>query len=247
MSSLLSSYNQILKSKPLLVTSLTTGVCYSLGDFIAQTIEIKENKKNSYCYYRLCVMSIYGTIFGGPLYYAWFSKIERMPKLLQKIATWNEKRTLVQHFSRELSERMNSNSLSDMSMTVFRNNYKETFNKMETPLIRSKTILVAKIYADQFLFSPLYIIFFMMSTGVMMDTRNYNLKEPILPQLTQSFKQTFDEIRKKFINIYVADCAVWPLAQMANFAFVPSHLQPIFVNIVNVAWNTFLSYASLGH
>ena len=39
---------------------------------------------------------------------------------------------------------------------------------------------------------------------------------------------------------------MWPLVQMTNFAFVPAHLQPIFVNFMNIGWNTFLSYVSQG-
>jgi hypothetical protein len=43
---LLGLYNGALQSKPLLVTSLSTGVCYGAGDYIAQTLEkIKEKEK----------------------------------------------------------------------------------------------------------------------------------------------------------------------------------------------------------
>ena len=36
---ILGLYNRALQSKPLLVTSLSTGVCYGIGDYIAQSIE----------------------------------------------------------------------------------------------------------------------------------------------------------------------------------------------------------------
>ena len=39
---ILSVYNNALQSKPLLVTSLSTGACYGVGDYIAQTIEKKS-------------------------------------------------------------------------------------------------------------------------------------------------------------------------------------------------------------
>lgn len=245
--SLLYSYNRLLKANPLTVTSLTTGFCYGLGDFLAQSLEIRQGKKDSYNTYRLAVMGVYGTFLGGPIFYAWFSRIDRIPQLLEKIVAWNEKRILVSHFSRELGERLNSKNIIDMSMTAFRQSYKANFDIIDKPIIRSKTILVAKIYADQFLFSPLYICFFLLSTGLMMDFPNYKSNQPIYPQFKKSLLSTWQNVKSKFINIYVTDCAVWPLAQMANFAFVPSHLQPIFVNVVNVAWNTFLSYASQGH
>jgi hypothetical protein len=244
---ILIKYNTALKAKPLVVTSLTTGFCYGLGDVLAQEIEIRQGKKVSYDKYRIGVMTVFGIFLGGPIYYVWFSKIERVPQLLEKIAAWNERRILVQHFSRELEQRISSNSISDMSMKAFRTNYKDNFDKIDKPLIRSKTILVAKIYADQFLFSPLYIAFFLMSTGIMMDGQKYDSSKPFLPQLKEAVDKSWVTVKKKFVEIFVTDCAVWPLAQMANFAFIPSHLQPIFVNIVNIGWNTFLSYASRGH
>ena len=40
---------------------------------------------------------------------------------------------------------------------------------------------------------------------------------------------------------------VWPMAQMINFSFVPQHLQPVYVNILNIGWNTFLCYTAQSH
>jgi protein Mpv17 len=244
---MLSRYNNALQAKPLLVTAITTGFCYGAGDVVAQSIERNNDKKKNYDLQRFAVMVVFGTFLGGPIYYYWFSKIDKMPRLIEKLVRWNEKRNLVQHFARELNTHMAKNSLSDMSMKKFRLNYKSNFDTMQKPLIRSKTILVAKIYADQFIFSPLYIVFFMMSTGVMMDMTDSTREDDFSDRLKFSLRRSWESLKKKFVNIYVTDCAIWPLVQMANFAFVPAHLQPIFVNIVNVGWNAFLSYASLGH
>ena len=62
--------------------------------------------------------------------------------------------------------------------------------------------------------------------------------------IKNSFSDSVENVKKKFLNIYITDCAVWPLVQMANFAFIPPHLQPIFVNGVNIFWNAFLCYSS---
>ncbi len=86
----------------------------------------------------------------------------------------------------------------------------------------------------------------MMSTGVALDIVNQK-EEITIQNLTNSVKKAWTNIKNKFAQIYIADCAIWPLAQMANFAFIPSHLQPIFVNFINIGWNTFLSYTSQGH
>jgi len=243
---ILSIYNKSLQSKPLLVTSLSTGVCYGTGDYIAQSIEKKQGKREQYDLKRLAVFTIFGTIAGGPIYYTWFNKIHNMPAFIETVVRWNEKRTLTRYFKKELNEHLLNNKIGDLSMKTFRINYKSHFDIIEKPIIRSKTILVAKIYADQFIFSVLYPVFFMITTGVMLDFTN-NPTERNLSGLMNSFTKAWTNVKNKFIQIYVADCAIWPLVQMANFAFVPTHLQPIFVNLMNIGWNTFLSYVSQGH
>lgn len=243
---ILNAYNTALQAKPFLVTNLSTGVCYGLGDYIAQSIEKSQGKRDEYDYTRLGVFITFGTLAGGPIYYTWFSKIHNMPVFIENIVKWNQKRILAGHFKQELHKHLSSNSLGDLSMKNFRINYKSNFDTIEKPIIRSKTILVAKIYADQFIFSVFYPIFFMMTTGVMLDIAK-NEDELSTSKIIKSAEKSWLNVKNKFINIYVADCAIWPLVQMANFAFVPSHLQPIFVNVVNIGWNTFLSYVSQGH
>ena len=169
-----------------------------------------------------------------------------MPAFIETVVRWNEKRTLTRHFRKELNNHLSNNNIGDLSMKTFRTSYKAHFDTIEKPVIRSKTILVAKIYADQFIFSVLYPVFFMMTTGVALDLTN-NQEHRSLSDLKNSISKAWTNVKNKFVQIYVADCAIWPLVQMANFAFVPAHLQPIFVNIMNIGWNTFLSYVSQGH
>lgn len=243
---ILNLYNKALQTKPLLVTSISTGVCYGIGDYIAQTIEKKQLKRVDYDIKRLLVFITFGTLAGGPVYYAWFSKIHNMPIFIENIVKWNEKRILTRHFKNELNKHFINNNISNLSMQKFRLEYKKHFDIIDRPIIRSKTILVAKIYADQFIFSVLYPIFFMMTTGIMLDISNDPKK--LTPKgIAECFNKSWTNVKNKFVQIYVADCAVWPLAQMANFAFIPPHLQPIFVNVMNIGWNTFLSYVSQGH
>ena len=246
---LLNAYNNALKSRPLFVTSVTTGVCYLTGDYIAQSIEKSQGKRDNWDHKRLGVFGVFGLIAGGPIYYTWFSKINNMPIFIENIVKWNEKRILSMHFRSELGKYLRNDKIGDMSMKKFRENYKAHFDTIDKPIIRSKTILVAKIYADQFIFSILYPIFFMMSTGTMIHVVNNPIKNylDILNSVSQGFNKSWINVKNKFVQIYVADCAVWPLVQMANFAFVPGHLQPIFINFINIGWNTYLSYVSQGH
>lgn len=248
---LFSAYNRILEKHPLSVTSLTTGVCYGAGDYLAQKIEMKQGKRTEIDKHRLSVFALFGTFMGGPIYYGWFNKIDKMPLLVEKVVKWNQQRYITNEFRKQLHEHTKKNSIDTMSMKNFRVQFKDNFDMIEKPIIRSKTILVSKIYADQFIFSVFYPIFFMVSSGVLLEnTKKEDLqyfkdnKKPNFEKIKRSFDKSITNVKNKFAKIYVTDCAVWPLIQMANFAFIPGHLQPIFVNSINIFWNAFLCYVS---
>jgi hypothetical protein len=131
---LLRLYNGSLQSKPLLVTSLTTGFCYGIGDYFAQTIEKNQGKRDNYDLKRLSVFTIFGTVAGGPIYYAWFSKIHNMEIFIERIVKWNERRILTNHFKIELHKHLSSKSIGDLSMKTFRTNYKAHFDLIEKPI-----------------------------------------------------------------------------------------------------------------
>jgi protein Mpv17 len=51
-----------------------------------------------------------------------------------------------------------------------------------------------------------------------------------------------EEFRKKFPAVYLFDWCIWPPTQYLNFMFVPAHLRVLYVNVVTVLWDVFLSY-----
>ncbi len=237
---LLNLYNRALAKRPILITSLSTGFCYFSGDILAQHIEIKTEKRTEYDFSRLAVFGVFGTVAAGPLYYAWFSKINKMPMFLENLVRWNQRRILSQEFKKQLMTKNNNT----ISMKQFREEFKNHFDTIEKPIIRSKTVLVSKVYADQFIFSVIYPIFFMITTGVMLDIVKTEREKWSFDFLSKTVSKSIDNVKAKFLKIYVADCAIWPLVQMANFAFIPAPLQPIFVNAINIGWNSFLCYVS---
>lgn len=249
-----SAYNNALMHSPLSVTSLSSSVCYGAGDYIAQSIEIKQGKKEKIDWHRTAVFATFGLLMGGPTYHMWFNKIEKMPLLVESIVRWNQQRYLVRNFKNQLYDHLKTGNIESMSMKNFRVQFKETFDTIEKPIIRSKTVLCAKILADQFIFSSLYPIFFMVTTGVMLENSTKEdweyLKEnkrPNVEKIAGSFTKAVTNAKDKWFNIYFTDCAVWPMLQMINFAFIPPHLHAIYVNALNIPWNAFLSYASQGH
>jgi hypothetical protein len=60
--------------------------------------------------------------------------------------------------------------------------------------------LVAKIYADQFIFSVIYPVFFMMTTGVALDLTN-NPEKINLSGLKNSISKAWTNVKNKFVQI----------------------------------------------
>lgn len=58
---------------------------------------------------------------------------------------------------------------------------------------------------------------------------------------TLSPKETADAIRRSYVAVLLMNQAVWVPGQLINFRFVPTEFQVLFVNAVNVGWNTYLS------
>ncbi len=94
------------------------------------------------------------------------------------------------------------------------------------------TYVGSKILADQLIFASFYTGFFYYGVGLIGG---------------KTTDQCWDDVRHKFVPTYATDCAVWPLLQMFNFTLVPQHLRVLYVNVCNVAWNSFLSVMANAH
>lgn len=63
----------------------------------------------------------------------------------------------------------------------------------------------------------------------------------------QVWAQTWAHTREVYMTTYITDCVVWPPLQLINFSLVPLKYQVLYVNAVNLAWNTFLSLMANKH
>ena len=247
-------YSHALETNRILVTSISSAVCYGIGDKLAQYIEVKTDKRKEVDLHRTVNMSIFGFAVAGPLYAIWFKKVHKIDKLFESLVKWNYERQLVGKLTNSFSKNIKSGKIDNMSMKEFRDTHKEHFNKLNNEVVfRSKTILAGQVYADQFIFSAIYPVIFMMTTGVLIDnTKKEDWDYLILNKsinvnkITQSFDKNWINVKDKYLTIYMTDCAVWPLIQIANFAFVPEIYQPILVNFINIFWNSFMCYISHG-
>jgi hypothetical protein len=103
--------------------------------------------------------------------------------------------------------------------------------KIEPRKLSSVAYYSSKILADQLIFSSLYTAFVFMMVGLMNG---------------KTIEEAWEDTKKVYIPTYIADCIVWPPVQLINFRFVPVPLQPLFVNTVNIIWNTYLSLMANG-
>eukprot|EP01039_Chlorochromonas_danica_P003101 gene3101-3395_t len=58
---------------------------------------------------------------------------------------------------------------------------------------------------------------------------------------SEIWQRTWAHTKAVYWTTYLTDCAVWPPLQLVNFTFVPLRFQFLYVNVANLAWNTFLS------
>ncbi|KAK9313429.1 hypothetical protein V1522DRAFT_410731 [Lipomyces starkeyi] len=88
---------------------------------------------------------------------------------------------------------------------------------------------LARMAVDQTVWAPVGIASFYVSMGVL--------------QL-HSWEQIKQELQTKWWRTMVGNYAVWPAVQFVNFRIIPLDYRLMFVNIVSIGWNAFLSWFS---
>lgn len=90
------------------------------------------------------------------------------------------------------------------------------------PLVVGKKILV-----DQIVAAPVMAFGFFMGT---------NLLERL------PFDKSWDEFKQKFWTVYKMDWMIWPAAQAINFFYLAPKFRVLYVSVVTLFWDSFLSY-----
>lgn len=91
----------------------------------------------------------------------------------------------------------------------------------------SLKVTTIKILYDQFVMAPMCIAMFFYSAGWMYK---------------QSMNDCTNEFKSKFATVYATDWMVWPFAQFVNFYYLPTDYRVIYVNVITMLYNVFLSY-----
>ncbi|KAL0935040.1 integral membrane mpv17 pmp22 [Colletotrichum truncatum] len=92
-------------------------------------------------------------------------------------------------------------------------------------VLRNKNLeILARVGADQGVFAPVMIGVFLSSMAVL---------EGSSPQ---------DKLEKNYTTALTSNYMLWPFVQMVNFKLVPLHHRVLFVNVISIGWNSYLSY-----
>jgi protein Mpv17 len=83
-------------------------------------------------------------------------------------------------------------------------------------LKNSKATIVARVAADQCLFTPTHLTCFLTSMAIMEGS------DPI------------EKWRSSFLPSYKANLTIWPMVQGVNFALVPLEYRVLVVNLVSL-------------
>ncbi|CAL8465020.1 g4555 [Coccomyxa elongata] len=92
----------------------------------------------------------------------------------------------------------------------------------------SNKAVVLKMLVDQLLWAPFFSCIFFAFTNT----------------LAGHPEATIPAIQNKLIPMMLANFAVWPIAHLINFKFIPSQQRILYINCIQIAWSAYLSNLS---
>ncbi|XP_013166936.1 PREDICTED: protein Mpv17 [Papilio xuthus] len=92
---------------------------------------------------------------------------------------------------------------------------------------KGKTVALKKVFVDQAVFAPSFLLFILVTLGVMQG-------KPL--ELIEK------DIQTNYLDILKTNYYVWPFIQIVNFYYIPLQYQVLIVQTVALFWNTYLAW-----
>lgn len=92
---------------------------------------------------------------------------------------------------------------------------------------RSMAVVLKKLLVDQLLFSPLCLTVFFLSLGVFQGG---------------GVNEIVSDVQQKGWRLYVAECLVWPPAQLVNFYLLPTKFRVLYDNSISLMFDIYTSH-----
>ncbi|XP_025828887.1 protein SYM1-like [Agrilus planipennis] len=128
-----------------------------------------------------------------------------------KIEKWDSRRTV-------------NIAITGLVTSIISHNWYQFIDHM----IPGKTMrdVIAKVACDQTIGAPINITSFIVCVDLL-DGKTFN-----------KILETFPD---KAVQLFIADCAVWPVAQTINFYFVPSNYRLIYSTVISMFFDAYCS------
>ncbi|XP_068628969.1 protein Mpv17 [Battus philenor] len=92
---------------------------------------------------------------------------------------------------------------------------------------KGKTVALKKVLVDQVIFAPTFLLFILVTLGVMQGKALENIEK---------------DIQSNYLDILKTNYYVWPFIQIVNFYYIPLQYQVLIVQTVALFWNTYLAW-----